>query len=119
MIERLGRLTIALALGLGGLACLTPTGGADGARHAYSSSAAPLGGVNIPSLAFDSLPAQADQAIAQAQALHAKVVRVEVPWSVLEPRGASLVDPNALAFTDRLVEDAAGAGIRVIMMVDS
>lgn len=44
---------------------------------------------------------------------------MEVPWSVFEPQGANVVDPHALAFTDRLVEDAAGAGIRVIMLVDS
>jgi hypothetical protein len=119
MSERLGRLTTALALGLCGLACFAPTGGADDPTNAHSSSAAPLGGVNIPGLSPSSLPADADRAIAEAQALHAKIVRIELPWSVLEPRGANLVDPHALAFTDRLVEDAAGAGIRVIAMVDS
>jgi hypothetical protein len=119
MIERLKGLPTALAVGLAGLMCLLPTVGADGAQRVSTSSAVPLGGVNIAGLSTSSLPANADQEIAEARSLHAKVVRVEVPWSVLEPRGAGLVDPHALAFTDRLVEDAAGAGIRVIMMVDS
>jgi hypothetical protein len=119
MIERVRGLPTALAIVLAGLVCLPPTVGADGTRRASTSAAMPLGGVNIAGLSTSSLPAEADREIAEARSLHAKVVRVEVPWSVLEPRGASLIDPHALAFTDRLVEDAAGAGIRVIMMVDS
>ncbi len=119
MIERVKGLPTALAVVLAGLVCLLPTVGADGAQRVSTSSIVPLGGVNIAGLSSSSLPADADQEIAEARSLHAKVVRVEVPWSVIEPRGASLIDPPALAFTDRLVEDAAGAGIRVIMMVDS
>ncbi len=49
----------------------------------------------------------ADREIARARALHAKVVRVEVPWSALEPSGPGKIEPRALAFLDRLVSDAA------------
>ncbi len=42
-----------------------------------------------------------------------------MPWSALEPLGPNQIDPRALAFTDRLVSDAAAAGIRVIAMVES
>jgi hypothetical protein len=78
----------------------------------------PLGGVNIAGLSYGSQPAQADHALAMALSVHAKVVRAEVPWAVLEPRAQSLVDAKALAFVDRLVSDAAAAGIGVILTVD-
>lgn len=84
-----------------------------------SAATAPLGGINITGLGYDSQPAEADQAIADARRLHAKIVRAEVPWSVLEPRGASQIDPRALAFTDRLIADSAAAGITVIAEVNS
>jgi hypothetical protein len=119
------KLLVVLVLTVCALLCLAPVGGAHGtgparrASDAQRASLAPLGGVNIPGLSASSLPAEADQALAQARALHAKLVRVEVPWSLLEPLGAGRADPHALAYTDRLVEDAAAAGIRVIMLVDS
>jgi hypothetical protein len=101
------------------LAWLAPAGDARRGGSAHPSSAAPLGGVNIGGLDYGSLPAEVDRAIAVARQLHASVVRAEVPWSVLEPRGPAQIDPRALAFTDRLVGDAAAAGIRVIMTADS
>ncbi len=118
--RRQQKLFVAFALGMCWLASTGSIGGiAAAAPSAYVSSTAPLGGVNIMGLSFTSLPAQADRAIAQARALHAKVVRTEVPWSVLQPLGAGQVNARALAFTDRLVSDAAAAHIRVIMMVES
>jgi endo-1,4-beta-mannosidase len=93
------------------LLCTAPAGAA--------ASAAPLGGVNIGGLAYGSQPAQADRQIALAKQLGAKVVRADVPWSVLEPRAAGQIEPGAQAFNDRLVADAAAAGIKVIMLVDS
>ena len=47
------------------------------------------------------------------------MVRTEVPWSEFEPLEPGHIDAGAQAFTDRLVSDAAAAGIRVIMIVDS
>jgi hypothetical protein len=117
--RRQHRLLAALALSLCWLLCAAPIGGAAHAPHGRASSAAPLGGVNVVGLSFASAPAQADRAIAEARALHAKVVRTEVPWSVLEPLGSGQINAHALAFTDRLVSDAAAAGIHVIMMVES
>ena len=63
--------------------------------------------------------ASVDRDVAAAHALHAKVVRFEVPWSELEPRGPNQIDPRALAVTDRLMSDAAADGIGVIAMVES
>ncbi len=118
MVQRLRKPTLALTLGLCALAWCAPAVGANRAPSAYSSSAPPLGGVNIIAIGPQPLR-EADRSIAQAQALHAKVVRTEVPWSALEPRGPSQIEPRALAFADRLVSDAASDGIRVIMFADS
>jgi hypothetical protein len=68
-------------------------------------------------LSYGSTAAGADRTIAAAGQLHANVVRTELPWSVMEPRRPGEVDPRALAFTDRLVSDAAAAGIKVIATV--
>ncbi len=86
---------------------------------APAAAAAPLGGINIAGIGPETSTARIDSSIASAKALHANVVRAEVPWSVLEPRAQGSIDPAALAQTDRLVNDAAAAGIRVIATVDS
>jgi hypothetical protein len=75
--------------------------------------------VNISALLSAGSPAGADREIAQARALHAKVVRVELPWSVFEPSGPHQIDPRTLEFTDRLMNDAKSAGIGVIALVQS
>jgi hypothetical protein len=79
-----------------------------------SGAAAPLGGLNVVGLTFDSRVSEADQSIAFARQLHAKVIRTEISWAVLEPRGPNQIDPRALAFLDRLIGDASAAGIKVI-----
>jgi hypothetical protein len=125
MVRRLRKLTTALLPGLLALACLAPAGtaaerpGSTAHPATPTPAGAPLGGVNITDLGYSSLPAQADQAVALAQTLHAKIVRTEIPWSVLEPFGPNQIEPGPLAFVDRLVQDAAAADIRVVMTVDS
>jgi hypothetical protein len=89
------------------------------ASSAHAAATLPLSGVNVAGLGYNSTPAQADETIALARALHAKVVRTDTPWSVLEPSAPGAVEPQALAFVDRLVEDAAASGIKLIMDVDS
>jgi len=116
MAGRPHKLFLSLMLGLCVIAWLAPAGDAKRAPIAHSSATPPLGGVNIVGVGPEPLR-EADRAIAQAQALHAKIVRTEVPWSVLEPDGSSQIDPRALAFADRLVSDSAADGIRVIMLV--
>jgi hypothetical protein len=90
------------------------------AAPATAAQAAPgfLGGANIPGLSAGSVPAEADHEIAEARALHARLVRVDFPWSVLEPNGPEL-DPQALAFSDRLMSDAQAAQIKVVATVAS
>jgi polysaccharide biosynthesis protein PslG len=122
MAGRLRKLAAACLLGLCAAAWLAPAGQA---KHtalpaaAVPSSLAPLGGVNVTG---DSggLPLKlADREIARARQLHAKLVRIEVQWSALEPSGPGHVDQAALAYLDRLVSDAATGGIRVIATADS
>lgn len=99
------------------LVYMTAAAGASPVRPAHSAASHPQGGVNIEEIGPAPL-ASADQAIAQAHALHAQLVRTEVPWSSLEPLGPERLAPAPLAFMDRLVADAASAGIKVVMMVD-
>jgi hypothetical protein len=110
---------VALVPVLLGLVSLAPAGAGAAARSAQSP-AVPLGGVNIngPARGGSTL-AYADQQIAQARSLHAKVVRMEVPWAVLEPRARGQMNQNALAYTDRVMADASASGIGVIIFVDS
>ncbi len=75
--------------------------------------------MNIGSVGSAATGAEIDRSITVARRLHAKVVRMEVPWSVMEPTSAAEVDPRALAYTDRVTADAAANGIKVIMMVQS
>jgi hypothetical protein len=117
MHERVHRAAAALVLALCVLAWAPAAGEAHAGKPAAAASTL-LAGVNIPGVGEQSSPAQADSTIAQARALHAKVVRTEVPWSLLEPQQGQ-IEPDAQAFLDRLVADAAAAHIGVIMVVDS
>ncbi len=117
MAGRLLKLTAVALLWLSTPASLAAAGVAGHAAAPHASSAPPLGGVNVPGLSSGARPAEADQEIAAARALHAKLVRIAVPWSTLEPRGPGEIEPRALAFLDRLVDDAAAGGIRVIATV--
>jgi hypothetical protein len=88
----------------------------DRGARAQTASAAPLGGIN---LFGDASPASVDGQLAVAHTLHARLVRIEAPWSELEPLGPGQINPTPLAHLDRVVNDAAADGIRVILLVDS
>ncbi len=117
MITRLRTPAVALVALICGL-CSLPAGASAQARSA-ASPAAPIGGVNINGPTATATLAYADHEIAQAREVGAKVVRVELPWAVFEPRGPAEKSPNAVAFTDRLMADAGAAGITVIAFVDT
>ena len=117
MHERVHGAAAALVLALCVLAWAPSSGLANTSKAAHAQSAL-LAGVNVPGVGEESSPARADSTIARARALHAKVVRTEVPWSLLEPQQGQ-IEPGAQAFLDRLVADAAAANIGVIMVVDS
>jgi hypothetical protein len=115
----LARQALGLIFGLCVLAWLAP---ADQARHlqaARPASSPLLGGVNVSAVERNSLLGEVDPEIAVAHQLHAKLVRMEVPWSVVEPSGPHQIEPRALAYVDRVVADAASDGIQIILMVQS
>jgi hypothetical protein len=99
---------LALALALVGLAAT-----------AHGADALPLSGVNIMGIGNNTSTAQIDGAVANARALHARAVRSDVPWSVLEPRAQGVIETRTLALLDRLVNDAASAGLKVILTAES
>jgi polysaccharide biosynthesis protein PslG len=119
MHGRLRTLSLLCALALSSGGVVAGTAGAQASAAAHSAAAPPLGGVNVGGLGYGARPIEADQAISGAAQLHARVVRVELPWAVLEPLHAGVLDPGALAFVDRLMSDAAGAGITVILTARS
>ncbi len=119
MARRLAKPALALGLALSALAWLTPAGQAGNDPYAHQSRVSLLGGVSIGEVTRGSHPGEADSAIALARQLHAKVVRIEVPWSVMEPRAPGQIEPNALAYTDRVVTDATADGMRVMVLVQS
>jgi hypothetical protein len=119
MTARPLKLLITLALGLWALAWLPPAGRADRIAKTHMSAAAPLGGVNIGPVSSSASLAGLAREIALAHSLHAKLVRIEVPWSELEPLVPNQIEPRALAYLDRLTSDAAADGIGVIAMVES
>jgi polysaccharide biosynthesis protein PslG len=120
MVRRIRSPAVALALALCALAylALAQARASTPARRAQSS-AVPLVGINIAGLSPDSTLAEADHQISVAHQLHASLVRTEVPWSEVEPRGPGQIEASSLAYIDRLVSDAAADGIRVIVDVES
>jgi len=120
MAGHLRKPAIAGLIVLCALAWLAPAGSArrsGGARSAVSASVL-LGGVNLPGLNFLGSPSGLAHSMALARTLHAQVVRVEVPWTVLEPHGPGQVDQSALAFTDDLVAAAKANGVKLIMFTE-
>jgi Cellulase (glycosyl hydrolase family 5) len=115
---RIRKLLLTIALGLLALVWLSATANAATSTPARAA-AAPMGGLNITSVGANLPLSLADREIALARSLHAKLVRVEVGWSTLEPNGAGGMDADVLGFMDRLVSDAAANGIGVIATVDS
>jgi polysaccharide biosynthesis protein PslG len=76
----------------------------------------PLAGVNLTTLGIGAPVAVVERDIGWARALHAKAIRIEIPWSTLEPNGQGEIDPRALASTDQLVNGASAAGLKVVAL---
>jgi hypothetical protein len=112
MRRRFSKPAIAAALAGSLLALLVPSG-ADGV--VAPAPGPPLGGVSATGLTLGASTAKVDQVIAWARSLDAHAIRVEIPWSTLEPVQGQ-IEPRALAFADYLVNHAAAAGIRVVAL---
>jgi hypothetical protein len=89
------------------------------ALFAAAASAKPLYGLQgVPTYA-GATQAQVDTALNAAKKAHAKVIRIEVLWSKLEPAAAGVRDPGELAAVDRVVAGAAARGMKTELMIDS
>jgi hypothetical protein len=112
-------LAAAGVLALAAVPGLATMASAGSTPRAHAASASFVGGVSIGSVDRAASPREIDRSVTVAHQLHAQVLRVEVPWSVMEPRGSAELDPRALAYTDRVAQDAAAQGIKLIMMLQS
>lgn len=113
MVGRLRKLAVTPALATLGLALISATG-AEGV--VAPTPGPPVGGVNVTDLYSSMSTANADRTIESAHSLHARAIRLEIPWSILEPRVQGQTAPQALAFTDHLVNQASAAGIKVVAL---
>jgi hypothetical protein len=104
------------AAGLCAAAQLAPIGDAAPSFGAHLSGAAPLAGINIPGPGGSM---GIVRQIAVARAMHAKLVRTDVPWSTFQPAGPGAIGQGTWASLDRLIDAASAVGIRVIATVDS
>jgi hypothetical protein len=82
-----------------------------------SFASAPLGGINIVGASPGESFAKIDHEISTAQALHAKLIRVALPWALFEPT-AGQMNGAMIAAASRVIEDAAAAHIGVIALLD-
>jgi hypothetical protein len=83
---------------------------------ASSAGATPVGGVQSVSVGSAMSPQAATTTLDHAKAVNAKLIRVAVVWSALEPKQGQQ-DANYLAAVDRLVDGAAQRGIRTLLLV--
>lgn len=111
-------LVIAMALASPAGAQARPAYAAHVAGHGKGKQA-PLGGIDINGVGNDASISRIDAEVAAAQSLKAKLVRIELPWSQFEPQAQGRLDPATVAMTDRLMQDASKAHLKVIALVDS
>lgn len=79
---------------------------------------APLGGINIGGVSAGESLTRIDAEVAAAHSLHARLIRVEMPWAQFQPTSATSFAQRTITASDRLVEDAAKDHIGVIALVD-
>lgn len=87
------------------------------ATSSAQGTAPPLGGVTIGVGPGDS-PQEIDQVIARAHELHARLVRVEIRWSMYEPRAPGQMDQSRLAALDHIMSQASAEGMRTVALVE-
>jgi hypothetical protein len=110
--------TLALAAVLAWGAATLSAGSAWASRAgAAGQRVAPLSGVNVAGASPGESLAKIDREISIARQLHARVVRVAMPWALFEPNPGQ-TSAGMVAAANRVVQDAAAAHIGVIMLVD-
>lgn len=112
------RSTLVGVLVLTVVASFVSTSALEARTPAHTSSGPLIGGLNVPGIASGASLAEADRSIADAKAVHARLIRVEAPWAQFEPDGPGQIDTRTQADADRLIGEAAAAGIRVILIAE-
>ena len=82
-------------------------------------AAAPLLGLQVLSVDGATDPASVDVQLDLARRSGVKLVRMQVPWSALEPRAAGTRDPATLAAADHAIAGASARGMRVVLYMTS
>jgi hypothetical protein len=83
---------------------------------ASSAGASPVGGVQSLSVGSVTTPEIATTTLDRAKAAGAKLIRIHIVWSSLEPKQGQQ-DENYLAAADRLIDGASDRGIRTLLLV--
>jgi hypothetical protein len=83
---------------------------------APGAGAKPVGGIQSVAVSATQTPPQTDLILDRATAVGAKLLRVTVVWSDLEPKQGQQ-DAAYLAAADRLVDGASARGIRTLLVV--
>jgi uncharacterized repeat protein (TIGR02543 family) len=91
------------------------------AAHAQPAGAAPVRGVTLHSnwyaeWGYGATDAELEDELEAARSMHADVVRLVVPWNVLEPTKGTW-DPALRARIDAVMNDIAAAEMKAVMTV--
>lgn len=76
-------------------------------------------GIGAVALRSYTTPAGIDFALDAAKTVGSNTVRIEVPWSGLQPAARGQNDPAFLSLADYTINGAAARGIKVLLTVDS
>jgi polysaccharide biosynthesis protein PslG len=109
-------LTSAIAFAVAVIVCVWFSLAGNASIGRVTRLSAPLAGVNLTSLEIEAPAASVNRDIAWAHTLNAHVIRIEIPWSRLEPNSRGSIDPGGLAASDRLVSKISAAGIKVVVL---
>jgi hypothetical protein len=86
---------------------------------AAAQAAGPRFGVQILTVDGGTDLARVDAELDVARSAGTSLVRMQVPWSSLEPQASGQEDPATLAAADHAISGAAARGLRVLLVMNS
>jgi hypothetical protein len=105
--------------------CAAPASSAPGharattPHRAHAADAGQYRGIQVLGLRPDVSAGQVDVQLDLASGANANIVRVEVPWSALEPDAKGVRNAAFLDLVDHFMNGAASRGLKVLVVVDS
>jgi hypothetical protein len=82
----------------------------------------PTGTTNLlrgVTIGYGGTEAEIASEVAEAKALHAQVVRLNLSWAALQPEGPGEFAPGQVAAVDAVVKAAAAQGLKLVVLVQS